>query len=316
MERTSAARLILLTLLLGAAVFIGSLFIGAMPGASWEIVAELRLPRAILALAVGMGLAISGAALQALFSNPLCEPYTLGLSSGAAFGAALGASLGLDFAAAGLGGSAFIGALAFAAILYGVSLRPGTTNLTLLLTGVMLGFLGSSLLALWMTVADSRGIQGALLWLFGDLSRARMSGAIASLVGVIALSSVIAWRWRDLDALLMGEEGAASLGVDVSRARRRLVLLNSVLIGICVAGGGMIGFLGLVVPHFARQFVGSLHRRLLPLCAAWGGISLVAADCLARSVVSPYELPVGVVTAILGAPLFLTIMLRRGGSTT
>ncbi len=284
---------------------------GAVSDADAALIAEVRLPRAILATAVGMGLAVSGATLQALFSNPLCEPYTLGISSGSTLGAVLGMTLGFRLSMAGLTGSAFAGAMIFTGILYLISLRPGVTGLTLLLAGVMMGFLGSSLVALWMALADSAGIQGAVLWLMGDLSRARLSGALFSLADSILLVGLIWSRWRSLDALLLGEEAAASLGVPVASVRRRLLLLVSLLIGLCVSGSGMIGFIGLVVPHFLRRIFGSLHLHLLPLSAIWGATTLTLADALARSIVPPLELPVGVVTALIGAPLFIFLLTRK-----
>jgi iron complex transport system permease protein len=184
----------------------------------------------------------------------------------------------------------------------------------LLLAGVMLGFLGSSLVALWMAVADANGIQSAMLWLLGDLSRARLQGALFSLLGSVMISFAIWTRWRELDALLMGSDDALSLGVSVSSARRRLIVLVSILIGICVSGSGMIGFVGLVIPHFARRWVGSLHLRLLPLCGLLGAMALTLADCIGRIIAKPYDLPVAVITALIGAPLFLWIMLRSPDS--
>jgi len=291
--------------------FIAALQLGAVDQVDFEVVTQLRLPRALLASAIGMGLSVAGAALQALFTNPLCEPYTLGISSGSAVGAVIGAALGLQWSAGGLAAPAFLGAFVFAGILYLISFRPGAGNLTLLLAGVMLGFLGSSIVALWMALADAQGLHGALFWLMGDLSRARLDGSIISLISAVGLIFLIWIRWKELDALLMGEEDAMSLGVSVAASRRKLILLTSLLIGLCVSGGGMIGFVGLVVPHFARKFAGALHIRLIPLCAIWGAAALTLADTLARIVARPYELPVGVVTALVGAPLFLWIMLGR-----
>jgi iron complex transport system permease protein len=301
---------------LWALAFILALRYGTVSDLDSRIVMELRLPRALLASAVGLGLAVSGATLQALFTNPLCEPYTLGISSGAALGAVLGATLGFNFVLGGLLGSAFLGALVFAGVLYLISTRRGVNNLGLLLAGVMLGFLGSSLVALWMAVSDANGIQSAILWLMGDLSRARLHGAIVSLAMALVLSFTIWTSWRSLDALMMGEEGAASLGVAVPQARRHLILMSSLLIGLCVSGSGMIGFVGLVVPHFARRFAGSLHLKLLPLCAILGAATLTFADVLARVIAKPYELPVGVVTALIGAPLFLWIMIQRRSTSS
>lgn len=292
-----------------------ALRLGAVADASLQLITDIRLPRVLLASCLGMGLSVAGAALQVLFSNPLCEPYTLGISSGSALGAVIGATLGFQWALGGLVGSAFLGAVAFAGILYLISLRPESRNITLLLAGVMLGFFGSSLLALWIAMSDSNGLQGSMVWFFGDLSRARMSGTAMALAGVSLLTLIIWMDWRSLDALLLGEEGAETLGVDVQRIRRRIIVLTSLLIGICVSAGGMIGFVGLVVPHFSRRWVGSLHLKLIPHCAIWGAVMLTLADCLSRILVIPYELPVGVVTALIGSPLFLWIMLRQRGAS-
>jgi ABC-type Fe3+-siderophore transport system permease subunit len=311
------------TYILGVAIlfftFALSLKVGSVPDAEWSLIKELRLPRALLAMAIGMGLAVAGATLQALFSNPLCEPYTLGISSGAALGAVVGASLGLDLNLSGLALPALFGALIFSMVILGLSYRAGTTTLGLLLVGVMLSFLGSSLVALWMAFADANGIQGALFWLMGTLSRARFEGAVFSLAACSVLSTLIWLRWRELDALLLGEEGAAALGISVAPVRRRLIFLSSLLVGLCVSGGGMIGFVGLMIPHFLRKRLGSLHFGLLPACALWGASSLNLADTVARTVVRPYDLPVGVVTALVGAPLFVFFLLgesrvsRSGG---
>lgn len=288
-----------------------ALKIGAVDNLDSAFVIELRLPRILLAGAIGIGLSMAGATLQALFSNPLCEPYTLGISSGATLGAVLGISAGLQLHIAGLAGSAFLGALLFTSILYGLSRWKGSQSLTLLLAGVMLGFFGSSLVALWIALSDANGIQNALFWLMGDLSRARFQGALSLLLLILALSFFIFKNARSLDALLLGEEEALALGIDAPKLRRHLILLTSLLIGACVSGGGMIGFVGLITPHVARKLVGSLHGALFPLAALWGATSLIAADALSRFLVRPIELPVGVVTALIGVPLFLWILLQK-----
>ncbi len=312
MGRNNFFRILLLSICFLVFAFIISLKVGAVPGADSEIILQLRLPRAILALSLGMGLALAGATLQAVFTNPLCEPYTLGISSGAALGAIFGISLGVSADYAGIAGFGFLGALVFALILFLISYRAQAGQLSLLLAGVMLGLLGSSLVAVWMALADSNGIQGALFWLMGDLSRARLKGTLIVFALRFNLFLFIWKRSLELDALLMGEEGAQSLGVSVKNVRRRMILLTSILVGICVGSGGMIGFIGLIIPHLCRQWIGSLHYKLLPLCVIWGATALILADTLSRVVASPYELPVGVVTAIVGAPFFIWIMLKRG----
>lgn len=298
-------------ILAGAFVIFGAVLalqFGAVNSGSLDLVVQLRLPRVVLAAAVGAGLALAGAVLQAVFTNPLCEPYTLGISSGSAFGAVVGGTLGLGWNWSGLAGPGFAGALVFSGVLYLFS-RRSTNGLSLLLAGVMLGFLGSSLVALWMALADPKGLHGAIYWLLGDLSRARIEGAVLTLSAVTGLGVTLWIRWRELDGMLVGEEGALTLGVPVRRARTRLVILSSLLIGFCVSAAGMIGFVGLVVPHVTRRFVGSLHSRMLPACALIGAGTLIFADLIARVAARPYELPVGVVTALFGAPVFLWLIL-------
>src|SRR5262249_31322341 len=157
----------------------------------------------------------------------------------------------------------------------------------------------------------SVGVQGAIFWLTGDLSRARLEGAMISLFLSFVLSVLIWMQSRELDALLLGEEGAMALGVSVGSVRRRMILLVALLVALCVRGSGMIGFVGLVVPHFGRRWVGSIHLALIPLCALLGAAGLTLADAMARIAARPYEIPVGVVTAIIGAPVFLWIMLKK-----
>ena len=292
-------------------VLLAALKWGAVADASLDLILEIRLPRVLLANAVGMGLAVSGAVLQALFANPLCDPYTLGISSGSALGAVIGASIGLEWMFGGIAGTSFLGALLFASILYWISIQAENKNVTLLLAGIMLGFLGTSLVTVWMVRSEANGAQGMMTWLFGDLSRARLSGAIFCLLGVKFLCLALWSLWRGLDGLLLGEEQAGALGVDVNGLRRQVIVLSSLIIALCVSGGGVIGFVGLVVPHFVRRWVGSLHFVLLPLCALWGATTLMLADSVARIVTRPYELPVGVVTALIGAPLFLWMMLSK-----
>lgn len=304
-------RIYLLGLSAWILAFYFALKVGAVADAPIELITELRLPRVLLASLIGMGLSIAGAVLQVAFSNPLCEPYTLGISSGSALGAVVGITLGLEWMISGIAGSAFLGAIVFTGILFLVSKRTEKNQSILLLTGVMLSFVGTSLVALWLSLMDSNGISSALLWLFGDLSRARFKGTLVVMVGIISLSLWIWSHWRKLDALLMGEEGALALGVDVGHLRRRLVVLTSFLVGICVSAGGMIGFIGLIVPHFVRRLVGSLHFYFIPLCGIWGATLLTLADCVSRVAVRPYELPVGIITALVGAPAFLWILIKK-----
>lgn len=283
---------------------------GAVTDLDATLAMQLRLPRVLAAAAVGAGLALGGAVLQTLFGNPLAEPYTLGISSGATLGAVAGLSLERVLGPGAPALLAFVGATVFGATLVALSWRRGLGTAALLLAGVMLGFFGSSLVALWMALADPQGVTAAVYWLMGDLSRVGLRGATAALVAVLALGAVVWRQWPTLDGLLTGEESAHALGLPVAAARRVLLVAVAMLVGICVSAAGMVGFVGLVVPHFARMVAGSLHRRLLPVAAIGGAALLIGADLLARAAAAPRELPVGVVTALIGVPAYLWLSLR------
>jgi iron complex transport system permease protein len=285
-----------------------ALSFGATADLSWEWIRELRLPRAVLAFSVGAALSVSGALLQAFFRNPLCEPYTLGVSSGATLGAVVGATLGASATYAGFAPGALVGALIFSGILLFLSRSRRVSQSSLLLSGVMLGFVGSSLVAAWMALADPSGIQAAIGWLLGDLSRAEASNAYPALIGVLLATALIWTDHRSYDALLLGEDEAASIGVDVRKLRTRAILWSSLLVAFAVSVSGMIGFVGLIVPQLVRRSGSSLHRRVLPVGAVAGGAVLVLSDALARTIVAPYELPVGVMTSLIGAPLFIFLL--------
>lgn len=297
---------------LGVSVVLGITF-GAASELEWQTAFDIRGPRVLLALAVGAGLALSGATLQALFANPLCDPYTLGVSSGAALGAVI--------AAAGGGGgglaqvSSFLGAVSFSALLFLFASRRMSDSKGLLIVGVMLGFVGQGLVTLWLSLQDPGTSQQVLGWLFGDLSRATWSNAWASFVVIVLLSIRVGWSQKKLDAFLLGEDDASNMGIDVRRFRRNHLLLCSLLVSVCVGTSGMIGFLGFLIPHFVRSRVGVLHGSVLPLSWIWGAIALVLADLLARRIASPFELPVGALTAVMGAPLFAVALLRPDGKS-
>jgi iron complex transport system permease protein len=310
MKSRAAIYPIVLTILALAAVFWISLRVGSVANLDLDSTILLRLPRAVLAVAVGAGLVIAGAVLQVIFSNPLCEPYTLGISSGAALGAVIGMTLGMPESFAGLALPGFLGAVLFAAVLLVAARSASLSIATLLLVGVMLGLLGSSLVALWMALSDPQGVSAAIGWLLGDLSRARLHGALFCLGSVTVLSFSIWTRHRELDALLGGPEVAAASGVNVAALHRRMIFLVSVLVGICVSAAGSIGFIGVMVPHLVRRWTGSFHRSLLPVSALVGATVLLLGDIAARVIADPVELPVGVITALIGAPLFVWVMFK------
>jgi iron complex transport system permease protein len=276
-------------------------------GLAREVVLELRLPRAGAAFAAGALLAVAGALMQVLVRNPLADPYILGVSGGAATGA-LGAML------LGLGGSwpaagAFGGALLSTAGVFGLARRQGNWSPTrLLLTGVVVAAGWGAAVSFMLAVSPSQGLRGMLFWLMGDLSAAGdPRPALVVLAVGLAIATAIA---RQLNVLAHGELPAAALGVAVERMRITVYLLASLLTAVAVTLAGSIGFVGLVVPHILRLLGLRDHRVLLPGAALLGGALLTAADTLARTAFAPRQLPVGVLTALLGVPLFLYLLGR------
>lgn len=271
------------------------------------VIHELRLPRALSAFAVGGLLALSGALLQVLLRNPLADPYVLGVSGGASVAALLSMLGGLG--AAGVRGNAFLGALLSMFLVFGLSrLGSVTTQNRLLLTGVVLAAGWGALVNLILALAPGAQVQGLLFWLIGDLSyAAHPTLALISLVTGLALSL---WFARPLNLLLRGEATAAALGENPARLRLVIYLLASLLTAMAVTLAGNVGFVGLVVPHILRLLGGSDHRFLLPASVLLGGGFLTVADSLARGWTAPAQLPVGVITALLGVPVFLYLLIR------
>ncbi|MFG2138204.1 FecCD family ABC transporter permease [Streptomyces sp. NPDC048650] len=286
------------------------------PGTSDLIVWQLRLPRALLAAVVGAGLGLVGTAVQALVRNPLADPYLLGISNGASLGAVaaivLGASTG-GLLGLGLTAAAFAGALGAFALVWCTARRGGGFSpLRLVLAGVGIGqFLSGFTSYLVLQAGDEQQTRSVLFWLMGSLSGASWEvlwlPALAVAAGLPALQA----RARAMNALIMGDETAAGVGVDVSRLRRELFVVTSLLTGVLVSVSGAVGFVGLMVPHLCRMLVGGDHRRLLPLAALTGALLLVVVDVVCRTAMDTQELPVGVVTAMIGAPALLFLLDRR-----
>lgn len=277
------------------------------------IVWELRMPRVLTAAAVGAGLAVSGAVMQALTRNPLADPYLLGLSSGASLGAVLVLLLGLALV---LPLAAFLGALlALGLTLVLASSLGRITPSRTILAGVAVSALASALTSLvifWWVTGDS--YREILSWLLGSLAGARWS-AVAITFAAIAIAGIpILLSGRTLDAFAFGDTSAAALGVNVQGVRWSLLAVTALLTGAMVSVSGSIGFVGLILPHAVRLLVGPRHRALLPLVALVGAIFLIWADTAARSLFDPRELPVGIVTAIIGAPVFALLLARRRGA--
>jgi iron complex transport system permease protein len=276
---------------------------------------QLRLPRVLGALLAGAGLALGGAAFQALFRNPLATPFTLGVAGGAAFGVALASRLGVTIAVFGLvtePAAALAGALlAVAVIWYLTQLRPAFSPMVLLLAGVAMSFFFSSLILFLQYTASLGDSYRIVRWLMGGLAGIGWRQVIHMVPFVLAGVAALGWRSRELDLLSVGADLAASRGVDVERSRRTVFLATSIMVGGVVAACGPIGFVGLMAPHICRLLVGAEHRWLLPASCLFGGAFLALCDGVARVVIAPAELPVGVITAFLGGPFFLWLLLRR-----
>lgn len=282
------------------------------PGSpSGQILLQLRLPRVVLAFAVGAGLGLTGAVLQALVRNPLADPYLLGLSGGAGLGAVGAIALAVTNPW-GVPIAAFAGALAAVFLVYRISLIEGRRldPRVLLLSGVVVGAFAGALMAAIIALSPAQELRSAWLWLMGGFGAASWQALGIFLAYAVLPVAILLASARQLDLLVLGEETAQYLGADVERVKRVVYFAASLLTAAAVAVAGVIGFVGLVVPHAIRLLVGPLHARLLPLVAVASGAFLVLADLVARVVVRPLEVPVGIVTAAVGVPLFV-LLLRR-----
>lgn len=278
----------------------------------------LRLPRIAVAALAGGALAVAGVAFQGLTRNPLAEPSVLGVSSGAAFGVVVAQIFGLGLTpleALGVTALAFTGALLAAAAVYLIAMAPaGLAIQTLLLAGVIVGIFFSSAITVVISVVDFNRLGGVIHWLLGNLAPIPLASmamfAALSLVGF----GLIVGQARQLNVLALGEEAALQLGVDAERLKRRIFFGAALLTGTVVAFTGPIGFVGLIVPHVLRRVLGEDHRLLVPTALVAGGVFLLAADTIARNIVAPAELSVGVITAFCGAPFFIYLLRARGRS--
>jgi iron complex transport system permease protein len=302
------------------AVSLFALFIGPKPISPFhltpldrEILFSIRLPRVIVSLLMGLGLGASGAVLQGILRNPLADPYILGISSGAALSAAFGIITGLSlFGIITIPLLAFIGALITGVFVGAMGWkRGGFWPDRLLLAGVGLGFLFSAMLMLLMSISSDEGLRRATLWIFGDLSIADWSIIPYGFIFIAAGLVVAICRARALNALMLGDELAHSIGFSPKRERLLLFISVGFMTAASVSLGGMIGFIGLLIPHIGRFIVGSDSRALIPVSAIGGGVLLCIADLIGKSILSPMELPAGIITAIIGAPYFLYLLRRR-----
>jgi iron complex transport system permease protein len=281
-------------------------FVSTAPGAA-DIVGSIRLPRVLAAFFVGASLAVAGAAMQALFRNPMADPYILGTSSGGALGA--------SFAIVFLGGFfvpifAWIGAVAAILIVWSIAGRQGVVPVeTLLLTGIAVSFFFSALVSFLIAVAG-QNVHQILFWLMGGFWNASPTDAMLAATILIPAGALLFFMGRDLNALSLGEETAAHLGIDASRVRWIVLGASTLLVAGAVSIAGSIGFIGLVTPHIVRMLLGPDNRVVIPASILAGGIILVISDTLARTFFS--DLPVGIITAFIGAPFFIWLIYQRG----
>lgn len=285
-------------------------------GSEAAIILKVRFPRVASAIMVGAALSLSGAVLQALLRNPLADPFILGISSGAALGAVLAILLGLGaslFGQYATPGLAFVGALITIFLVYFISRVEGRVpTQTMLLSGVIVNSFFSAIIMFLISATSDEKLHGVTFWLMGNLEflsfQLFQPILVYLLVGGILLYNLA----RDLNLLSLGEETAAELGVDVERLKKISFLLTSLITGAVVSISGLIGFVGLIIPHLVRLLWGPDHRFLLPASAILGGLFLLGADTLGRTVIAPNEIPVGVITALSGAPFFIYLLRKKG----
>jgi len=311
---------ITLFLLMAAAILVLALIAGprminplAMSATEREILLSIRLPRVAVALLMGMALGASGAILQGVLRNPLADPYILGISSGASLAAALGLLSGFYvFGRSSVPVSAFIGA-SLVSVLVGAFgwKRGGLWPERLLLAGIGLNFLFSAVLMLLMSLSSDEGLRRAVLWMFGDLSMADWTLIPSASIFIVIGLGIALFRSKALNALILGDEFAYSLGFAVQRERLILFAAMALMTSASVSLGGTIGFIGLLMPHIVRLLLGADSRLLVPASAIAGGAFLCFADLVGRSLMPPLELPSGTVTAVIGAPYFLYLLRKK-----
>lgn len=289
---------------------------GGWTASESSIILELRLPRTISGILVGAALSLSGAVLQALLRNPLADPFVLGISSGAAVGAVLAILVGLGSTFLGIyavPGAAFGGALLTLLLVYFIARVEGRIpTQTMLLSGVIVSSFFSAIIMFLISVTSNEQIHSVMFWLMGNLEYSASQSLGVIFLYFLVGSAVLFFLAKDLNILVLGEETASELGVEVERVKKIAFVFASLITGAVVSVSGLIGFVGLVVPHVVRMIWGPDHRFLLPASALMGAMLLVVADTIARTVMAPSEIPVGVVTAMGGAPFFVYLLRKKG----
>lgn len=278
------------------------------------VVWTLRLPRTVTGIVAGAGLAVAGAAMQGILRNPLVSPFTIGISSGAGFGAALAFVIGVGVVGAGkymVIGNAFFFSLLAAVMVYGLARLRGTSPETLILAGIALMYLFSAATSMLQYVATEEKLQGVVFWLFGSLGAASWTDiGVISLVFFTCLPFLIRLSW-DLNTLSAGDEVALSIGINAAKVRFIVMMLASLITATIICFTGIIGFVCLVAPHITRMLIGSDHRYLIPFAAIVGALLLLVADTIGRNILAPAEVPVGIITAFIGVPMFIYLLLSR-----
>ncbi|MFH1715298.1 MAG: iron ABC transporter permease [Elusimicrobiota bacterium] len=275
-----------------------------------SIIWQVRIPRSILAILVGASLAVCGCVMQGMLRNPLAEPYTLGISGGAALGVMIVSFFSIGFAARS--GAAFIGAVLAGALVFMTAQRRSLTVLNLVLAGIMVTILTSSIILFLTALSNSGNLHMTMLWLMGDISISNYKNLLALSILMISGVLFLIYFGRDVDILSLGEDKAKQLGVSSSRIIKILFLGITILTAFSVAFAGVISFVGIVVPHVMRKIVGPKHRALITAAAFAGAIYVLTADVFARLVLYPVQLPLGVVTGIIGSIFFLVIITKKG----
>jgi iron complex transport system permease protein len=276
------------------------------------IIFKIRLPRILLAGLVGFALSLGGVTFQAILRNPLADPFILGVSSGSAFGAVLAITFGLSFRI-GVPVMSFMGGLLTIYLVMTLGARKmGMESSTILLTGVIINAFFTAIIMFFISTSADDRLHTMLFWLYGDLAQSQYSQLVIITPFILVAAFVLYSYARDLNIITTGDDTAFQLGVDVERTKKISLLVVSIIMGLVVAFSGLIGFVGLIVPHLARMAFRSDHRMLIPVASIGGAIFLIAADTMARTIISPNELPVGVITAFLGAPFFIILLKKRG----
>lgn len=292
---------------------VGKYMEGNVSDTHFLIVFMVRMPRIIMASIVGMGLAVVGASFQSLFKNPMADPHVLGISSGAAFGAALAIVIDVPGVIASLSlvtVSAFIGAISTTIVIYSIAqVRGKVTTVNLLLAGVAVSFLMTSMISMIM-VFNQEEVNKIVFWMMGSFNASSWRNISIAAPVVIIGTIVIYFFHRDFNLMLVGEDSAKSLGVETEKLKKIIIIISSMIIAVSVSFSGIIGFVGFLVPHMVRIIFGPNNKALIPFSAIMGAIFLLSSDTAARTIASPAELPVGAVTALIGSPYFIYLLIK------